>query len=353
LVAALVVKSPGHSWEPGGVLPFGMTFLFSKTTVIQYNKMKNIPSFLVVPTTVLVSSLFWWLFKRYVHFKPSNGTSVIRQPRIWLLLGLIGAFLCFEFQVWIIFFQFDEFPCAILFAFPFLLFFSMILFYLNWEIVIKSDGFVFRDALRVKREYRFLDVTIDDEKQSSVVRKRSNGRRICASNSFVDNYDALEVAYKAYLKKEKITIEIKDSNIIRQSGLVCVLVVLLCASLSGMLVWMTFSFKPKVWLMTFIAVPLPFVAVWWVLNYVNWRVELKPEGFVFRNSLRVEREYRFSDVSVSLYKERWVVARLKGSEKKVCSVAIYQRNQMALLYAYDAYLRGRRTSLESVDKKPE
>jgi hypothetical protein len=120
-----------------------------------------------------------------------------------------------------------------------------------------------------------------------------------------------------------------------------------------MLVWMTFSFKPKVWLMTFIAVPLPFVAVWWVLNYVNWRVELKPEGFVFRNSLRVEREYRFSDVSVSLYKERWVVARLKGSEKKVCSVAIYQRNQMALLYAYDAYLRGRRTSLESVDKKPE
>jgi hypothetical protein len=230
----------------------------------------------------------------------------------------------------------------------------MILFCLNWEIVIKSDGFVFRDALRVKREYRFVDVTIDDEKQSSVVRKRSNGRRICAAPySFVDNYDALEVAYKSYLKKEKMTIKIKDSNIIRQSGLVCVLVVLLCFLLSGMLVWMTFSFKPRVWLMTFIAVPLPFVAIWWVLSRVNWRVKVKPEGFVFRNSLRVEREYRFSDVSVSLYKERWVVARLKGSEKKVCSVADYQRNQLVLLKAYKAYLQRQKRVFGNAIKGPK
>jgi hypothetical protein len=262
------------------------------------------------------------------------------------------------FQIWIVFFQFDQLPYVIFPALFTFLGVSFVLFYFNWEIVIKPDGFVFRNSLRVKREYRFFDVTVEESSYRAscelVVRKRSNDRRICAIyDCFMDNYEAFGRAYRAYLKEKGITIKAKNSDTVRRSGALCVMVVLLCASLSGMLVWMTFSFKPKVWLMTFIAVPLPFVAVWWVLNYANWRVELKPEGFVFRNSLRVEREYRFSSVVVSVNKSEWVVARVRGSGKRICSVLPSQRNQMALLKAYKAYLQRQKRVFGNAIKGPK
>lgn len=285
--------------------------------------------------------LLWRFFNRRVPSNSFDGTNPIKQSRAYFWVCLVGVLFCVAIQVYILFFQYDEWPVVFFFATFFALCFFGMLFFLNWRIEVGSDGFVLKNLFGVRRKYLFSETTMSFNALSFVFRKKSNGKRICYVSRFLENNLALPRAYDSFYGKKKQNFFFygtKRDNVIRQPFAYVWLGFLVSSVFAFILVYAVAA-KIKGWLYAFFTIPAIMYGVAVIMFSLNWKIEIHSDGFVFTNLFMIHKEYHFSDTKISFEERGTLVARIKENGKKICSVSMRQKNQTALFEAYLAYLR--------------
>lgn len=91
---------------------------------------------------------------------PLEG-NIMKPPKIIFVVGLIGFILCYGIIAYIYIFDFNEVTCVcsvIAFVMSFLEGY-LILYGLNWSIILRENEFVFRNMFRRKRTYSYGEIT--------------------------------------------------------------------------------------------------------------------------------------------------------------------------------------------------
>jgi len=81
-------------------------------------------------------------------------------PSSIFVTGLIGFILCTSVALCLIFFKQEEehlFIAILLFLIS-ILYVWLMMYSLNWRIIIKKDSFTFRNSLRISKEYSYSDI---------------------------------------------------------------------------------------------------------------------------------------------------------------------------------------------------
>jgi hypothetical protein len=156
-------------------------------------------TYLTVPIAMLFSAFFWWIFRKNHRVKPTDGTDVIKQPRLLLWLGIVCIV---EFLAFQIYFSITDFWADFLLLIQGVaLGVICILMYANYKIVVADDGITHFDLFGVRRFYHFSEVVVFPKGASYVVRRKSAHINLCSVWFMQDNCELLyQKSHQLFIK---------------------------------------------------------------------------------------------------------------------------------------------------------
>ena len=139
--------------------------------------------------------------KCLIDSKDIIDENVIKQPILYLVIGIGGICCFFIIGLYFIIVQFDLIAIAFLWGFA-LLYIPILPFAINWKIELYDDGFIYTNMFAKKRKVFFDDVTLKDTGKGCFVYDK-NGKRIVGVSYLQPNSDALEKVYNDYMKTKR------------------------------------------------------------------------------------------------------------------------------------------------------
>ncbi len=140
----------------------------------------------------------------YKKGKKTNEKTVLHFPLLFRIVPILMFGVTAIGCVCILLFQFEEWPLAILifvgFSLPGLIMFIM---WSLWRVDVKEDGFVYRNFLGRKKEYKYEDLEYQmHPKGMKWYFYKDNKKVICIAN-WIENEDFLEKRYRKYIRQNK------------------------------------------------------------------------------------------------------------------------------------------------------
>lgn len=166
--------------------------------------LQNIIVFVLLPILLFLMYFFVYKYSRKYGTKPKNPR-VLRFPRFFLVIPIFGFCFCLLYSIYILLFQFEDWPFIILFfgifGFPGL--FAFIAWSV-WKVDIKDDGFVYRNFIGRKVEYKYKDL---EYKQSKRYRSLKwyfykGDKKVFCMPPYIDGDNLLYKKYRKYIKEE-------------------------------------------------------------------------------------------------------------------------------------------------------
>lgn len=164
-------------------------------------------------STILIIGVSGLVFKElYSEKKKSPNSNILRPQKICFIVGAVvtvvvlsGVILCWFLDTSSSILE--KYICAaLIILFTTSLGGYLMLFYLNYKIIVYEDYFIYQNFWRIKKTIYYKDIVIDRTKLYPQVRQKQNNgktRLVFKLGGILVNEDAFMVAYRNWKSKQK------------------------------------------------------------------------------------------------------------------------------------------------------
>ena len=161
----------------------------------------------------ILSAVFRELYSNKKHIpEDMSKSNIIKPNKIFFIVSVSMGILLMVVTILAWFLDkttpnnYKILCCCILIIFAVCLGGSLLLFYLNYKIIVYEDYFIYQNFWRIKKTIYYKDVEINNSKLYPQVRqKQNNGKTklVFKLAGILVNEDAFMVAYKNWKSKQK------------------------------------------------------------------------------------------------------------------------------------------------------
>lgn len=134
--------------------------------------------------------------------KEATVTNILRIPLFYRIIPIAVFVFCFLISMYILIFQFEDWPYILLimiaFGLPFII---MFLTWSLWKVEMQDDGFVYRNYFGKKAAYKYSELKFEQHPKGLKWFFYKDDKKVLCIAYFIKNGDVLYKRYKRAIKK--------------------------------------------------------------------------------------------------------------------------------------------------------
>lgn len=165
--------------------------------------------------TILAPLMLVLVFSMLAYKKNNNKFSLnktLRIPYLYRILSIAVFVFCFSISLYILIFQFEDWPYIIILGFVGVSFLAMYVMCSLWKVKIKDDGFIYINYFGKKVEYKYNELRYEQHPKGLKWFFYKDDKKVLCIAYYIENGDVLYKRYKKVIRKSGLYRDIDNVN---------------------------------------------------------------------------------------------------------------------------------------------